>query len=621
MGKCVSNIAYGRDGVVVRLLASHLGELNSILGGVVPGIFAVENRARLFCWSLDFLVISRFPPPMNSVLLHTQLTSPSFGSQGLDVNSRPNLSPLDSNIASLQLLLCLLTARVSSVCPPWCGYRWQPLLCIVNASVSPVSQRWCGYQYCPFGIIEEITVALYILAAAQEYATQVYLTLLSELIQTNRQLLAQCNTGRSVFPHRAIAMRMAQRGMCPAIVYCLRETASDIMNKVGTFQLDCNSRARAPNSGAAVAQWLEHPNKGAAAGHGLEHPIVRLQGAQWVENRNSLGREYNITAAVAQWLENPIVGLQLRCVEGGREGERERERERERAVHVYLVQKLQSPTEDGDDCVDEVTSLQSSLHPLPPDSRVRPQAAISIVVEQEVRVVTADELSGAGNVNCEANCGAGNDKCGADFGVVLGCGADFGADCGADCGAGEPMKQQRYWLMKEMRTQISRGELYPSPPGKHRGGHVLAILSSAPCKPCPAAYQAVERTPLVTSLTGKEGWFHHHGRSDGRAGPLTTAKGPCRVKQEAMCGISGNEKFIHNTPLTREVLVVTGGRATRALDFGTVDRFTGLTHSDESKLRCTRGGSWLSRQTVFASGKTHALVRGVSGWWGGGAGT
>ncbi|KAJ8870196.1 hypothetical protein PR048_029212 [Dryococelus australis] len=55
-----------RGGVVVRLLASHLGEPGSIPGGVAPGILACENRAGLCPWSAGFLA-----------LLRIHLTSPS----------------------------------------------------------------------------------------------------------------------------------------------------------------------------------------------------------------------------------------------------------------------------------------------------------------------------------------------------------------------------------------------------------------------------------------------------------------------------------------------------------------------------------------------------------------
>ncbi|KAJ8891742.1 hypothetical protein PR048_004277 [Dryococelus australis] len=50
-----------------------------------------------------------------------------------------------------------------------------------------------------------------------------------------------------------------------------------------------NALGRAPDSGAAVVQWLENP---------------------LVESTRSVGRELYIVAAVAQWVENPIVGPQ-----------------------------------------------------------------------------------------------------------------------------------------------------------------------------------------------------------------------------------------------------------------------------------------------------------------------
>ncbi|KAJ8897850.1 hypothetical protein PR048_003203 [Dryococelus australis] len=53
----------GRSSVVVRLLASHLGELGSTPGWVAPGC---GNRARRCRWSASFLGDLPFPPPMYS---------------------------------------------------------------------------------------------------------------------------------------------------------------------------------------------------------------------------------------------------------------------------------------------------------------------------------------------------------------------------------------------------------------------------------------------------------------------------------------------------------------------------------------------------------------------------
>ncbi|KAJ8876213.1 hypothetical protein PR048_024123 [Dryococelus australis] len=66
-----------RGGEVVRLLASHLGELNSIPGGVVPGFSYVGVVQDDAAGQRVFSGISHFPRPCILALLHTHLTSPS----------------------------------------------------------------------------------------------------------------------------------------------------------------------------------------------------------------------------------------------------------------------------------------------------------------------------------------------------------------------------------------------------------------------------------------------------------------------------------------------------------------------------------------------------------------
>ncbi|KAJ8869314.1 hypothetical protein PR048_030888 [Dryococelus australis] len=83
----------GRGDVVVRLLASHLGEPGSIPGGVAPR-FSQVGRYR---WSAGFLRDLRFPPPSHS---GTAACSPQFtliGSQDLTVKSYPDIFTLHSN--------------------------------------------------------------------------------------------------------------------------------------------------------------------------------------------------------------------------------------------------------------------------------------------------------------------------------------------------------------------------------------------------------------------------------------------------------------------------------------------------------------------------------------------
>ncbi|KAJ8870503.1 hypothetical protein PR048_029526 [Dryococelus australis] len=80
----------GRGGVVVRLLASHVGGPGSIPGGVAPWIFACGNRAGRCLWSADFLEDLPFPPALHSgTAPFTSVTL--IGSQDLVVESRPNL--------------------------------------------------------------------------------------------------------------------------------------------------------------------------------------------------------------------------------------------------------------------------------------------------------------------------------------------------------------------------------------------------------------------------------------------------------------------------------------------------------------------------------------------------
>ncbi|KAJ8879182.1 hypothetical protein PR048_019788 [Dryococelus australis] len=65
-------IGWGRGGVAVRLLGSHLGESGSIAGRVASGTRALRRR-----WSTGFLGDIPSPRARIPVLLHTHLASPS----------------------------------------------------------------------------------------------------------------------------------------------------------------------------------------------------------------------------------------------------------------------------------------------------------------------------------------------------------------------------------------------------------------------------------------------------------------------------------------------------------------------------------------------------------------
>ncbi|KAJ8879878.1 hypothetical protein PR048_020495 [Dryococelus australis] len=80
-----------RAGLVVRLLASHPGELGSTLGGVAPGYSHVGMVPDDASGRRVFSFISRFPRPFHSGIAPA---SPSFNlisSQDLDVKSRPTI--------------------------------------------------------------------------------------------------------------------------------------------------------------------------------------------------------------------------------------------------------------------------------------------------------------------------------------------------------------------------------------------------------------------------------------------------------------------------------------------------------------------------------------------------
>ncbi|KAJ8870171.1 hypothetical protein PR048_029184 [Dryococelus australis] len=65
---------WGRGGLVVRILASHLGEPGSITGGVAPGFSHVGIVPYDAVGRRVFSGISRFPHPCIPTLLHTHLT-------------------------------------------------------------------------------------------------------------------------------------------------------------------------------------------------------------------------------------------------------------------------------------------------------------------------------------------------------------------------------------------------------------------------------------------------------------------------------------------------------------------------------------------------------------------
>ncbi|KAJ8891608.1 hypothetical protein PR048_004136 [Dryococelus australis] len=82
----------GHGGVVVRLLASHQGEPDSIPGGVAPGFphIGIVPDDAVGRWV--FSGISRFPRPCIPVLLYSSPRFTLIGSQYLDVKSCPNIS-------------------------------------------------------------------------------------------------------------------------------------------------------------------------------------------------------------------------------------------------------------------------------------------------------------------------------------------------------------------------------------------------------------------------------------------------------------------------------------------------------------------------------------------------
>ncbi|KAJ8874143.1 hypothetical protein PR048_024985 [Dryococelus australis] len=87
---------WGRGGLVVRLLASQLGESVSIPGRVRSWIFACESHAGRCAWSAGSLAFAF----RRCSLLHFTI----MGSQDLDVKRRLNLStPLDAQLSSLWL--------------------------------------------------------------------------------------------------------------------------------------------------------------------------------------------------------------------------------------------------------------------------------------------------------------------------------------------------------------------------------------------------------------------------------------------------------------------------------------------------------------------------------------
>ncbi|KAJ8880583.1 hypothetical protein PR048_017053 [Dryococelus australis] len=73
----IFKLGTGRDGVAVRLLASHQGELGSIPGGVAPGFSHVGIVPDDTAGRRVFSGISRFPLPHIPALHHTHLISPS----------------------------------------------------------------------------------------------------------------------------------------------------------------------------------------------------------------------------------------------------------------------------------------------------------------------------------------------------------------------------------------------------------------------------------------------------------------------------------------------------------------------------------------------------------------
>ncbi|KAJ8878511.1 hypothetical protein PR048_019089 [Dryococelus australis] len=86
----------GSGGVVVRLLASHLGEPDSISGGVAPGFSQVGTVPGRCRWTAGFLGDLPFPRPFIPALLHTHLNHPHW-------LSRPHcLSRLQIRGASLK---------------------------------------------------------------------------------------------------------------------------------------------------------------------------------------------------------------------------------------------------------------------------------------------------------------------------------------------------------------------------------------------------------------------------------------------------------------------------------------------------------------------------------------
>ncbi|KAJ8885581.1 hypothetical protein PR048_011779 [Dryococelus australis] len=88
----------GRIGVVVRLLASHLGEPDSIPGGGGSRIFACGNRTGQCHWSVGFPGDLAFPLPWHSGVAPCRAIS---GAQDLDVKRHLNLSILTPPLLDL----------------------------------------------------------------------------------------------------------------------------------------------------------------------------------------------------------------------------------------------------------------------------------------------------------------------------------------------------------------------------------------------------------------------------------------------------------------------------------------------------------------------------------------
>ncbi|KAJ8868573.1 hypothetical protein PR048_030111 [Dryococelus australis] len=107
---------WGHGGVVVRILASQLGEPGSIPAGVAspppPGILACGNRAGQCRWSGGFLRDLPLPTIFHYGAAPYSARFTLIGSQDLDVKSRPNISnQLTENPRGVQLQLALSITR------------------------------------------------------------------------------------------------------------------------------------------------------------------------------------------------------------------------------------------------------------------------------------------------------------------------------------------------------------------------------------------------------------------------------------------------------------------------------------------------------------------------------